>query len=223
MTALPPRQGSAPPAADPAASAAAAAAAGPVRPSSCTVRPTDAGSPDCSRCRPDMPRPRQRRMYTIYIHANWHGGDVMRCQIVADINSLQQYLQNGYHDHPQKSEEFDSWRVAREYFFSRNSLKMTESCWRWWRSDSDQPPIDDWGLGPAPNFIQLSTRALLGCRNTPRPCLFPSIAQKRKGIELRNFEIPFPHQFGTCWPKENFTPMIVRPWVTSCSAILGQK
>ena len=56
-----------------------------------------------------------------------------------------------------------------------------------------------------------------GGRNTPPPppCTFPSIAQKRKGIELRNFRNPFLHQFYTCWPKENFAPMIGRPWVTS--------
>ena len=31
------------------------------------------------------------------------------------------------------------------------------------------------------------------------PCPFPSIAKKRKGIELRNFLNLFLHQFYTCW------------------------
>ena len=47
------------------------------------------------------------------------------------------------------------------------------------------------------------------------PSTFPSIVQKRKGIELQNFRNPFLHQFCTGWPKENFAPMIGRPWVTS--------
>ena len=61
------------------------------------------------------------------------------------------------------------------------------------------------------------TRALLGGGGgAKRPlCTFPSIAQKRKGIELRNFRNLFLHQFYTCWLKENFAPMIGRPWETS--------
>ena len=41
------------------------------------------------------------------------------------------------------------------------------------------------------------------------PCTFSSIAQKRKGIELRNFRNPFLHQFYTCWPKENFASYVM--------------
>ena len=52
-----------------------------------------------------------------------------------------------------------------------------------------------------------------GWPKRPPPCTFPSIAQKRKGIELRSFR-NFLHQFYTCWLKENFAPMLSRPWVT---------
>ena len=44
--------------------------------------------------------------------------------------------------------------------------------------------------------VNMLARALLGTE-TP-PCTFPGIAQKRKGIELRNFQNLFLHQFCTC-------------------------
>ena len=48
-----------------------------------------------------------------------------------------------------------------------------------------------------------------GSKRPPGP--FPSVGQKWKGIELQNFQNIFLHQFCTCWPKENFTPMIGPP------------
>ena len=72
------------------------------------------------------------------------------------------------------------------------------------------PPPDGVILRPPP--VRVLNRALLGGGGggeTP-PCPFPSIAQKRKEIELQNFQNPVLHQFCTGCPKENFTPMIRR-------------
>ena len=65
------------------------------------------------------------------------------------------------------------------------------------------PPPSKWRVNPRP-----------AGGDTPH-CTLLNIAQKRKGIELRNFQNPFLHQLRTFWLKKNFTPMIGQPWVTS--------
>ena len=73
------------------------------------------------------------------------------------------------------------------------------------------------------------TRALLGggAENRPPPCTFPSIAQKRKGVGLRNFQEPLPSSILHMLTKEKFRAYdrsaVTDVRVTSCSAILGQK
>ena len=65
---------------------------------------------------------------------------------------------------------------------------------------------------PNPRRAQVNPRPAGG---GDTPCPFPSIAQKRKGIELLNFQNPLLHQFSTCWPKQNFAPVIGQPWMAS--------
>ena len=66
-----------------------------------------------------------------------------------------------------------------------------------------------------------------GGRGETAHCAFPSIAQKPKGIELRNFQNLFLHQLCTFWPKGKFRnydrSAVSDVRVTSCSAILGKK
>ena len=72
------------------------------------------------------------------------------------------------------------------------------------------------------------TRALMGGggRNGP-PCTFPSIAQKRKGVGLRNFREPLPTSILHMLTKGKFRTYdrsaVSNVRVTSCSAILGKK
>ena len=65
-----------------------------------------------------------------------------------------------------------------------------------------------------------------GGRNGP-PSTFPSIAQKRKGVGLRNFREPLPTSILHMLTKGKFRTYarsaVSDVRVTSCSAILGQK
>ena len=74
------------------------------------------------------------------------------------------------------------------------------------------------------------TRALLGGGGGPKrppPRTFPTIAQKRKGIELRNFLEPLPTSIIHILTKGKFHTYdrlaVSDVRVTSCFAILGQK
>ena len=66
-----------------------------------------------------------------------------------------------------------------------------------------------------------------GGRNGPPPCTFPSIAQKQKGVGLRNFREPLPTSILHMLTKGKFRTYdrsaVNDVRVTSCSAILGQK
>ena len=66
-----------------------------------------------------------------------------------------------------------------------------------------------------------------GGGETAPPSTFPSIAQKRKGIELRNFREPLPTSILHMLTKGKFRTYdrsaVSDVRVTSCSAILGQK
>ena len=79
------------------------------------------------------------------------------------------------------------------------------------------------------NFVTTPLLPAPCWRAETAPCPYPSITQKPKGIELRNFQNPYRNQFCTCSSNKNFTSMIARPWlmsdvrVTSCSANLGKR
>ena len=77
-------------------------------------------------------------------------------------------------------------------------------------------------------IIRALTRAPLGGGpKRPPPSTFPSIAQKRKGVGLRNFREPLPTSIlhmltkGKIRTYDRSAVSDVR--VTSCSAILGKK
>ena len=66
-----------------------------------------------------------------------------------------------------------------------------------------------------------------GAETAPPPSTFPSIAQKRKGVGLRNFREPLPTSILHMLTKGKFRTYdrsaVSDVRVTSCSAILGQK
>ena len=82
-------------------------------------------------------------------------------------------------------------------------------------------------------FVVVLTRALLGGGGggggggETAPCPFPSIAQKQKGIELRNFQNPLPTSNLHILTKGKFhtydSSAVSDVRVTSCFAILGKK
>ena len=86
---------------------------------------------------------------------------------------------------------------------------------------------EGWTFFAHPSSARVNPRPAGGGAETAPPSTFPSIAQKRKGVGLRNFRQPLPTSIlhmltnGKFRTYDRSAVSDVR--VTSCSAILGQK